>query len=149
MNWLAYSALLFSVMFAFLHRPWSLYLATASAVCGLVSVLIRYWSFIEKITSTFLAKVIIGIVAAGALVFSPWIANALLSEVTLLRPSAFPTTYTALQAMITLLLWASLAYCALFLATGFHSFGVLVAPLPAQQKGMPERRSSLRGWADS
>jgi hypothetical protein len=122
MNWLAYFALLFSAVFAFLHQPWSIYLATAASVCGLFSVLIRYWPSIEKITSTFLAKVIIAVVAAGALVISPFFANALVSEITLLRPAAFPTAYTALQAMITLLLWASLAYCALILATGFHFF---------------------------
>jgi hypothetical protein len=36
-----------------LQRPWSLYLAVAAAACGLVSVLIRYWPSIEKITSMF------------------------------------------------------------------------------------------------
>jgi hypothetical protein len=51
MNWLAYFALLFSAVFAFLHQPWSIYLATAASVCGLFSVLIRDWPSIEKITS--------------------------------------------------------------------------------------------------
>jgi hypothetical protein len=113
MNWLGYLALLSSALCLLLHRPWSLGFATAAAGCGLVSAIIRHWDVVKSATDSFAAKVAVAMVAAAALFFSPWVANSVLSEVTLLRPSAFPAAYSTFQYIATLLLWGMLAYCAL------------------------------------
>jgi hypothetical protein len=108
MNWLAYLALLFSVSCLFLRGRWSLGLAIAAAGCGLLSAILRHWDLVKSATDSFAAKVAVAMVAAAALFFSPWIANSVLSEVTLLRPSAFPAAYSALQYIAVALLWAYL-----------------------------------------
>jgi ABC-type multidrug transport system fused ATPase/permease subunit len=113
MNWLGYFALLFSVLCIFLHRPWSLGFAIAGAICGLLSAAMRHWDLVKEASDSFVAKVAIAVVAAAAIFFSPWIANTVLSEITLLRPNAFPAAYSAFQYISVLLLWAILAYCAL------------------------------------
>jgi flagellar biosynthesis protein FliQ len=89
MNWLGYLALLFSALCLFLHRPWSLCFAIAAALCGLISTVMRHWDLVKQASDSFVAKVLIAAVAAAAIFFSPWIVNKVLSEVTLLRPSAF------------------------------------------------------------
>lgn len=140
MNSLAYFALVFAVSFLFLPGPWDLRIAIAAAGCGFLSALIRYWAFIEKITSTFLAKVVIAVVAAAALIVSPWFANVLVSEITLLRPSAFPAAYSAIQAIVILLLWATLAYIAVFLSTAFHFLRSL------QGSGHTGKKTDIIAW---
>ena len=67
-NSLAYFALASAVSFLFLPGPWELRIAIAAAGCGFLSALIRHWAFIEKITFTFLAKVVVALVAATALI---------------------------------------------------------------------------------
>lgn len=113
MNWLGYFALLFSLLCLFLHRPWSLAFAIAATLCGLLSAGMRHWDLVKKASDSFLAKVAIAAVAAAAIFFSPWIANTVLSEITLLRPNAFPAAYSAFQYISVLLLWSILAYGAL------------------------------------
>src|SRR6185312_1687615 len=115
MNWLGYLALLFSVSCLFPLGRWRLALATLAAVCGLVSTIIRHWDLVKSATDSFTAKVVVVMVAAGGLFFSPWIANQVLSEITLLRPSAFPAAYSAFQYIATLLLWGMLAYVAVII----------------------------------
>jgi hypothetical protein len=109
MNWLGYLALLLSAG-VFLHGRWALWFGIAAAACGLVSAILRHWDLVKSATDSFAAKVAVVMVAAAALFFSPWIANSVLSEVTLLRPSAFPAAYSAFQYIATLLLWGMLAY---------------------------------------
>jgi len=110
MNWLGYLALLFSLACLVLHGRWSVSAAIAAALCGLLSALIGHWDLVKSATESFAAKVAVVMVAAAALFFSPWIANQVLSEVTLLRPSAFPAAYSAFQYIATLVLWGILAY---------------------------------------
>jgi hypothetical protein len=120
MNWLGYLALLFSVACLVLHGRWSVGAAIAAALCGLLSALIRHWDLVKSSLDSFAAKVAVAIVAAAALFFSPWIANQVLSEVTLLRPSAFPAAYSAFQYIATLVLWGMLAYLALIAVAIFN-----------------------------
>jgi type III secretory pathway component EscS len=156
MNWLAYLALACVVLLPVLRPPWSLGVAVASAVCGLLSALLRNWATVEKATSTFLAKVVVIVVGVAALVVSPWIANTLLSETTLMRPSAFPNAYSAFQYMATLVLWAVLGYCALFFSaiynvlqnlrgvfSGSPSYAYIEQLFPAERSVKAEIFSSL------
>src|SRR5215510_15769830 len=93
MNWLGYLALLFSVACLFPLGRWSLAFAILAALCGLLSTILRHRDLVRSATNSFAAKVVVVMIAAAALFFSPWIANQVLSEVTLLRPSAFPAAY--------------------------------------------------------
>jgi hypothetical protein len=76
----------------------------------------RHWDLVKQASDSFVAKVLIAAVAAAAIFFSPWIVNRVLSEVTLLRPSAFPAAYSAYQYISVLVLWVILAYGALIAA---------------------------------
>ena len=119
MNCLGYLALLFSVLCLFLPRPWPLVFAIAAACCGLLSATLRHWEQVRTAADSFAAKVAIAVVAGAALFCSPWIANSVLSEIALLRPSAFPAAYSAFQYIAVLLLWAVLAYLALVVVALF------------------------------
>jgi hypothetical protein len=99
---------------------WSLVRGCRHRRCTLLSALIRHWDLVKSSLDSFAAKVAVAIVAAAALFFSPWIANQVLSEVTLLRPSAFPAAYSAFQYIATLVLWGMLAYLALIAVAIFN-----------------------------
>jgi hypothetical protein len=116
MNWLGYLALLFSALCLLLHRPWSLWFAIAAALCGLISTAMRHRDVVKQANDSFVAKVLVAAVAAAAIFFSPWIVNRVLTQVTLLRPSAFPAAYSAYQFISVLVLWVILAYVALIAA---------------------------------
>lgn len=124
-RWLAYFSLIFAIVSLALHRPLSLDFAIASALCGLTSALLRHKSLVQKVASSFVGKIATAVVAAGGIFVSPWIANTVISEITLMRPSAFPPAYSAIVYIVTVLLWAALIYIALFMCAGFNFIQIL------------------------